>query len=98
MDTVCRTACGRPPLARARTSGGVAGMKKAEQFSRSCVQKFHKSISLGPTEFLAHNEVSEECLYLNVWTGAKTSVEKRAVFVWIYGGAFTEGSTAVPIL
>ena len=30
---------------------------------------------------------SEDCLYLNVWTGAEGAAEKRPVMVWIHGGA-----------
>jgi para-nitrobenzyl esterase len=72
-------------------------VKNVDQFSRSCIQKISQEHKPWTYEFLAHNEVSEDCLYLNVWTGAKTARDKRAVFVWIYGGAFTEGSTAVPV-
>lgn len=36
--------------------------------------------------------VSEDCLYLNVWTAAKSASERRPVMVWIYGGAFDHGS------
>jgi len=36
---------------------------------------------------------SEDCLYLNVWTAAR-SAEKRPVMVWIHGGALTRGSGA----
>ncbi len=35
---------------------------------------------------------SEDCLYLNVWTSAKSAGDCRPVMVWIYGGGFTGGS------
>ncbi|MEP7312563.1 MAG: carboxylesterase family protein, partial [Pseudomonadota bacterium] len=38
---------------------------------------------------------SEDCLYLNIWTGAKSPGERRPVMVWIYGGGFRGGSTAL---
>ena len=38
--------------------------------------------------------ISEDCLYLNIWTGAKSTDEKLPVLVWIYGGAFQWGYTA----
>ena len=37
------------------------------------------------------NGVSEDCLYLNVWTGAKTAQERRPVLVYFYGGGFVAG-------
>lgn len=49
-------------------------------------------------EFLIPKEpISEDCLYLNVWTGAKSSGEKQPVLVWIYGGGFNSGGSAVSI-
>jgi len=48
-------------------------------------------------EFMTHTEVSEDCLYLNVWTAAESASEKRPVFVFIHGGGGTEGSGAVPV-
>ena len=39
-------------------------------------------------------EMSEDSLYLNIWTGAKEPGEKLPVLVWIYGGAFQWGYTS----
>ena len=39
-------------------------------------------------------EMSEDSLYLNVWTNAKTGDEKMPVMVWFFGGGFTAGNTA----
>ena len=38
--------------------------------------------------------MSEDCLYLNIWTNAKTPDEKLPVLVWFFGGGFQWGYTA----
>ena len=38
--------------------------------------------------------MSEDCLYLNVWTPAKSADEKLPVFVWYFGGGLMAGNTA----
>ena len=38
--------------------------------------------------------MGEDCLYLNVWTGAKKAGEKQPVLVWFFGGGLQCGYTA----
>jgi para-nitrobenzyl esterase len=38
--------------------------------------------------------MSEDCLYLNIWTPAKTDGEKLPVYVWYFGGGLQCGNTA----
>jgi para-nitrobenzyl esterase len=72
------------------------GVRKANAFGASCIQTIVQERKPWTFEFMTHNEISEDCLTLNVWTAAKSAKERRPVFVYIYGGGFTEGSGAVP--
>ena len=38
--------------------------------------------------------MDEDCLYLNIWTNAKTVDANLPVLVWFFGGAFQWGYTA----
>ncbi|HWB84956.1 MAG TPA: carboxylesterase family protein [Bryobacteraceae bacterium] len=67
-----------------------APYRNANRVGPVCEQLFTKS---GSVFFKGDFEPrSEDCLYLNVWTPAKTASDRLPVMVWIYGGSFTHGS------
>jgi len=39
-----------------------------------------------------YDDVSEDCLRLNIWTPAVNDGKKRPVMVWLHGGGFTNGN------
>ena len=39
-----------------------------------------------------YDDVSEDCLKLNVWTSAIADGQKRPVMVWLHGGGYTNGN------
>jgi para-nitrobenzyl esterase len=74
------------------------GVRTCTEFSASPFQPNPVPFYCWSEEFIAPPKpLSEDCLYLNVWTGAKSAQEKRPVFVWIYGGGFSSGSAACAI-
>jgi para-nitrobenzyl esterase len=74
------------------------GIRQCTAFSASPVQSKPVPFLCWSEEFIAPPEpLSEDCLYLNIWTGAKNEKEKRPVLVWIYGGGFVSGSAACAI-
>ncbi len=67
-------------------------MRKADAFGPVCVQpkgvgRLNVSVDMPDSP-----KADEDCLYLNVWTGAARATERRPVMVWIFGGAYTEGA------
>jgi len=68
------------------------GVRKADAYASGCMQDPGMLKMMG-----AAANVSEDCLYLNVWTAAKNADEKRPVMVWIHGGAFVGGMTGTPM-
>lgn len=74
------------------------GVKVCDRPGPSPMQKDPVPFSMWSAEWLIPKEpISEDCLYLNVWTGAADPKEKRPVLLWIYGGGFVSGGSAVPI-
>ena len=67
------------------------GVRKADAFAPACVQT---GVSM-PGE--APPAVSEDCLYLNIWTPARNPRAGLPVMVWVPGGGFVNGSAAMPL-
>ncbi len=61
------------------------GERAADQFGPRCLQSGRPSLGGGIPP------LSEDCLYLNVWTGGEPG-ERRPVMVWVHGGALTGGA------
>jgi para-nitrobenzyl esterase len=61
------------------------GIKRSDSFGPPCAQT--------PG---SENHSVEDCLFLNVWTGATNPAERRPVMVWIHGGGFNRGATWSP--
>ncbi|HEY3403240.1 MAG TPA: carboxylesterase family protein, partial [Ohtaekwangia sp.] len=75
-----------------------SGTRKCETFPASPIQSNPVPFLMWSEEFITPQQpLSEDCLYLNIWTAAKSAKEKRPVFVWIHGGGFVSGSGACPI-
>ena len=74
-----------------------SGVRLANKFGNSCIQFEVWERKPWTHEFMSHNDISEDCLYLNVWTPAKSSGEKLPVYVYFYGGGDVEGSSAVAV-
>lgn len=74
------------------------GVRMADSWGDSCVQ------NPAPERFPVNSAtdmpdspgISEDCLYLNVWTPAETADENLPVMVWLYGGAYNEGGGSAP--
>src|SRR5580700_4718778 len=77
----------RPPLPAAPWTG----THKADAFAPACMQV---GVSM-PGE--TPPAVSEDCLYLNIWTPANSPQEHLPVIVWIYGGGYINGSASMPL-
>jgi para-nitrobenzyl esterase len=83
------------------------GVRKADQFGAICMQAaFRGGATANPPATAPANppanpppnppKMSEDCLFLNVWTAASSASERRPVMVWIHPGGYNTGSGSTP--
>jgi para-nitrobenzyl esterase len=66
-------------------------VRKADQFGARCMQ----GAIFGDMNFRS-NGMSEDCLFLNIWTPAKSAKDRLPVLVYFYGGGFVAGDGSEP--
>ena len=80
-----------------RAPGRWRGVRKAVQYSAAAIQQVmdepeEPANGHGVPQMLAPSQYEEDCLYLNIWTPAKTAEDRLPVFLWVHGGGMVAGS------
>jgi para-nitrobenzyl esterase len=73
-----------------------SGVRAGDKFGKVCIQPPGGNRMNAATDMPDSPGMSEDCLFLNVWTPAKTGKEKLPVMIWLYGGAYGEGGGSAP--
>ncbi|HEY9139673.1 MAG TPA: carboxylesterase family protein [Bryobacteraceae bacterium] len=68
-----------------------SGVRKADQFGDRCYQG-----SIYGDMIFRDKGISEDCLYLNVWTPSSAHKKHLPVLVYFYGGGFAAGASDEP--
>ena len=94
----------KPPVGtlrfqRPESYGRWSGIWDATKQPNSCPQAIDESLNgfEGVTMWNPNTNISEDCLYLNIWTPARNrpSGKLHAVMVWIFGGGFYGGTSTL---
>ncbi|MEQ2273495.1 hypothetical protein XENORESO_004827, partial [Xenotaenia resolanae] len=85
----------RPPEPKQRWTG----IFEANAYPNACYQYVDTSFPgfQGSEMWNPNREMSEDCLYLNIWVPASPRPHNLSVMVWIYGGGFYSGSSSLDV-
>lgn len=72
------------------------GVRKADEFGAMCMQPAFRGATGANRAATEPPKISEDCLFLNVWTAASSANDRRPVMVWIHPGGYQTGSGATP--
>ena len=100
----------KPPIGELRWKSPVPlstdpNVINAQSFKPACMQDEYTTIWYqdvaelfgNPRDVFQHvDAVSEDCLYLNIWTNSLDQTSKKPVMVWVHGGADTGGWSYEP--
>ncbi len=67
------------------------GTRNAADFGAICMQRRPNAAGINGDP----RPMGEDCLYLNIYTAAKSAKDKLPVMVWIHGGALTAGAGSI---
>jgi para-nitrobenzyl esterase len=77
------------PPARPRPWSGI---REATSYGPRAPQPFRRMVPQIGDALVGPGPVSEDCLFLNVWTPGPARHQRRPVMVWLHGGGFRTGS------
>ena len=100
----------KPPIGELRWKSPVPlstdpNIINAQSFKPACMQDEYTTVWYqdvaelfgNPRDVFQHvDAVSEDCLYLNIWTNSLDQTSKKPVMVWVHGGADTGGWSYEP--
>jgi para-nitrobenzyl esterase len=69
-----------------------SGVREATQIGPRCPQPPTPGLMPEEAIDLDYGPMSEDCLYINVWTAAVDAAARRPVMVWFHGGGYAVGS------
>uniref|UniRef100_A0A3Q3IDL9 Carboxylic ester hydrolase n=1 Tax=Monopterus albus TaxID=43700 RepID=A0A3Q3IDL9_MONAL len=90
---------GKRRFRRAEPKRPWTGVYEASAYPNACYQSVDTSFPgfQGIEMWNPNREMSEDCLYLNIWVPSSPRPHNLTVMVWIYGGGFYSGSSSLDV-